>query len=69
MRLTVRLLAIAAAVFFSSCEEKEAVQPGAGITSFSFLKENNPSLTEDVSAIRTSALPADTAAVHARKWR
>jgi hypothetical protein len=49
MRLTVRLLAIAAAVFFSSCEEKEAVQPGAGITSFSFLKENNPSLTEDVT--------------------
>lgn len=49
MRLTVRLLAIAAAVFFSSCEEKESVQPGAGITSFSFLKENNPSLTEDVT--------------------
>lgn len=49
MKLTVRLLAIAAAVFFSSCEEKEAVQPGAGITSFSFLKENNPSLTEDVT--------------------
>ena len=49
MRLIVRLLAIAAAVFFSSCEEKEAVQPGAGITSFSFLKENNPSLTEDVT--------------------
>lgn len=49
MRLTVRLLAIAAAVFFSSCEEKETVQPGAGITSFSFLMENNPSLTEDVT--------------------
>lgn len=49
MRLTVRLLAIAAAVFFSSCKEKEAVQPGAGITSFSFLKECNPSLTEDVT--------------------
>lgn len=49
MRLIVKSLAIAATVFFSSCEEKEPVQPGTGITSFSFLKECNPSLTEDVT--------------------
>ena len=49
MRLAIRLSAIAAVLFFSACQEKEPIQPGEGITSFSFLKERNPSLSEDVT--------------------
>ena len=50
MRLTHKILAICAAIFtLAACQSKEGpIEPGKGITSFSFLMENNPSLTEDV---------------------
>ena len=50
MKLINKILAICAAFFtLAACQDKEApVEPGKGITSFSFLMENNPSLTEDV---------------------
>ena len=50
MRLTHKILAICTAIFtLAACQSKEGpIEPGKGITSFSFLMENNPSLTEDV---------------------
>ena len=50
MRLTHKILAICAAIFtLAACQSKEGpIEPGKGITSFSFMMENNPSLTEDV---------------------
>ena len=50
MRLTHKILVICAAIFtLAACQSKEGpIEPGKGITSFSFLMENNPSLTEDV---------------------
>ncbi len=49
MKLLSRIFAILAIFSFFSCHEKEEVKPGVGITSLSFLKECNPSLTEDVT--------------------
>lgn len=50
MKLINKILAICAAFFtLAACQNKvEPVKPGKGITSFCFLMENNPSLTEDV---------------------
>lgn len=51
MRLIHKILTICAAFFtLAGCQNKvEPVKPGKGITSFCFLMENNPSLTEDVT--------------------
>ena len=48
MKLINTILTIFAVLSLSGCQYKKPLQPGEGITSFCFLMEQNPSLTEDV---------------------
>lgn len=48
MKLINTILTICTLLSLSACQDKEPVRPGEGITSFCFLMEQNPLLTEDV---------------------
>lgn len=48
MKLINTILTICTLLSLSACQDKEQIRPGEGITSFCFLMEQNPLLTEDV---------------------